>query len=383
MRRWLLAAFAVPATVLAQPISNGVPATGDPAVIALVATSDLDQVGCTASVIGPHTAITAAHCVAGRDPRTLQVFFGSSIADGGVYIAVSDAGMHPGFDPGGRDVALITLREPAPVMPLVLEPMTLDASLVDTSFRVVGFGITGLGLGDAGLKREGTARIAAVRPEELVAVPDPSLSCLGDSGGPAILPAGTIAGVVSRGDAGCMDHAVYTRVDFAQSTFIQPYLAETAPGAASVGEACFYEEHCNGGPCLQTNDDPLLYFCSRSCQRDSDCPATMECASDGCRYPAPSPGALGSSCAANTDCTTRLCLDQVCTRSCDDTNACPADYECLGNEVERYCFAATGGCGGCAGGGSDGSWIVLAAALLLLTSRRGTASSGRRSSRRG
>ncbi len=259
MRCWLIAITAVPAIALAQPISTGTPASGDPAVIALVSASG--QAFCTASVIGPHTAITAAHCVDGLDARTLSVFIGSSVADDGVLIPVSDARMHPGFDPGGRDVAMLTLREMAPVTPLVLEPATLDASFVDTTLRLVGFGITGQGQDDAGIKREGTAKIAAVRAEELVVVPGPSLSCLGDSGGPGLLPAGTIAGVVSRTDSECSDHAIYTRIDVARSILIEPYLAETAPGTAATGDACFYDGHCAEGACVQSTDDPLLYIC--------------------------------------------------------------------------------------------------------------------------
>jgi hypothetical protein len=86
-----------------------------------------------------------------------------------------------------------------------------------------------------------------VQAKELTAVPGPSLTCLGDSGGPALLPSGTIAGVVSRVDAQCVDHAVYTRADTAQDVLIQPYLADTAPGAATEGEPCFYADHCAAG----------------------------------------------------------------------------------------------------------------------------------------
>jgi secreted trypsin-like serine protease len=242
----LVALIALPlASATAQPVTNGAADSGDDAVVALV-NAPTKQVICTASIIGPHTAITAAHCIANRDPTTLRVFFGSSIGFGGLFLQVSDTRAHPGFDPGGRDIALLTLRQRAPVAPLVLEP-ALAATLVDTSIRVVGFGLTGGSVDDAGDKRAGTARIASLRPEELIAVPGPSLSCLGDSGGPALLPAGTIAGVVSRVDSQCIDHAVYTRADAAQDALIRPYLADTAPGAATEGEPCFYADHCAAG----------------------------------------------------------------------------------------------------------------------------------------
>src|SRR5688500_14178537 len=100
---------------MGRPITNGQPDTGDPAVIALVNAND--QVMCTATIIAPHHAISAAHCVDGRDARALRVFVGSSIADGGDFLRVADARIHPGFDPGGRDIAVMTLRDEATVTP--------------------------------------------------------------------------------------------------------------------------------------------------------------------------------------------------------------------------------------------------------------------------
>jgi len=243
MHRWLVVlAAASSADAFAQPVTNALPDTGDPAVIALLNASD--QLVCTAAVIAPHTVLTAAHCLAGK-PLTLKAFFGSSVEDGGTKIAVTDARQHPQFDPGGNDVGMITLADPAPVTPLALAP-PLDGSLVGTSFRVVGFGTTGA-LGGQGVKRLGTAKVAALGAGDFIAVPDLSLSCLGDSGGPALLAGDAIGGVVSRVDAQCVDHAVYTRVDIAMEILIQPYLDETAAGTAGAGEPCFYDGHCAAG----------------------------------------------------------------------------------------------------------------------------------------
>ena len=230
-------------TALAAPISSGDVDTSDPAVGAIITSAG--NVMCTATAIGPHTVITAAHCVV-RDPTTLRVFFGNVAGEDGWLIPVSDARAHPGFDPGGRDIALMTLRASAPVTPLALEG-PLNAALVGDNVRIVGFGLTGLATADEGIKRVGTARIASMQPEELIAVPDPSLPCMGDSGGPALLASGTIVGVVSRSDSTCIDHAVYTRIDAAQTALIVPYLAETALGAAQEGEPCFYDGHCAAG----------------------------------------------------------------------------------------------------------------------------------------
>lgn len=381
MRRWLvtcaLAACASPVERAAtQPITNGTADIGDPAVVGLV---DQDgQLGCTASILGPHTAITAAHCI-GTPARKLRAFFGADAAEGGTYIAISDARLHPLFDPTGHDIAMLTLREEAPVTPLALEA---NPAVAGTSIRLVGYGITGGGRSDGGTRREGTARIESVEAQEFTSVPDPSLSCSGDSGGPALLEAGTIVGVVSRGDAMCTDHAIYARVDTARADFIEPYIAETAPGTASVGDACLYEGHCSGGPCLQAHDDPELYFCSHACASDSECPPPMVCAADGCRYPEPSPGALGSPCDTDDACTSHVCRDRACTRSClQADDACPADFECRGSGLSYYCVPVDSGCG-CSGGAGGGaaSLVVIGLALFASRARRsGRPASARRS----
>lgn len=383
MRRAVLAcvlvACAAPAERTAeQAVTNGAADPDDPAVIALV--DDAARVGCTASAIGPHTAITAAHCIAGRDPRTLRVAFGTSV-DAATLVAVSDGRVHPAFDADtlAHDVAMLTLRDSAPVAPLALA--SIDASLVGTSIRVVGFGTTGAGGTDSGTKRAGTARISDVQADELVADPDPSQPCHGDSGGPALLGTGAVAAVVSRGDAACADHAIYARIDVARAVLVDPYLAETAPGTAATGDACFYDDHCAEGPCLAAHDDPLLYFCSRACQRDGDCPAAMECAADACRYPEPSPGALGSPCDANAACTSGVCLQQVCTRSClASADSCPADFACTGSGLAYYCFAKPGGCGGCSGS-EGGGWLAVVIGLSFARGRRTGRSASPRDSR--
>jgi hypothetical protein len=269
MRCWLVVLAALSSgSALAQPVTDGLADNEDPAVIALV--NAKDQLVCTAAVIEPHTALTAAHCIVG-DPLALRAFFGSAVLDGGTLIAVTDARAHPLFNPGGNDIAVLTLGEAAPAPPLL--PASVNASLVDTSFRVVGFGLAGAKIGGAGVKRTGNARITRITAEDFTAVPGPSLACLGDSGGPALLPSGGIAGVVSRVDTECVDHAVYTRVDEALEPLIVPYLAETAAGTAGEGEPCFYAEHCSAG--FECSDDRICETPSGGCGCRSSQPSSL------------------------------------------------------------------------------------------------------------
>jgi secreted trypsin-like serine protease len=364
MRGWLwliLAACATPpAGTAAQAVTAGSDDPADPAVVAIV--DPAGQTLCTASAIGPHTGITAAHCFGGPPARTLQIVFGSMVGSGGVTAHVADARPDPAFDPStfAHDVAVFTFREMAPVAPLALDARTIDATLVGTTFAAVGFGSTG-SAADEGVKRTGTAQISDVQATELATVADPSQPCAGDSGGPMLIAPDAVAAVVSHGDAACMDHAIYARIDVERASLVDPYIAATAPGSAHTGDACFYDGHCADGPCLQTKDDPLLYFCSRTCTHDSDCPAAMTCGADGCRYPEPSPGALGSPCTTDAQCTSNTCHLKACTVSCFGTpEVCPAGYECRGQDLSQYCVAVPQGCGGCASGsGAAGAWIIV------------------------
>jgi hypothetical protein len=354
----VLAACAAPVGTAAQAITNGSDDAGDPAVVAIV--DDQGNVGCTATVIEAHTALSAAHCFVGIDPRKLRVWFGGS-----VYSVIAAGRSHPMFDPTtfANDIALLTFRDAAQPAPLAIETA---APLVGDTIRIVGFGTTSATASDNTTKRAGSAMIGDVQPAEFTIMPTPSQPCHGDSGGPAITAAGTVDGVVSHGDGACSDHAVYARVDVAKP-FIDQYVAETAPGTASAGQACLYDGQCDAGPCLVASDDPELAFCGKPCTSDGDCPAMMACDDGECRYPVPSPGALGGACATDGDCTSDTCLDSVCTRSCGPSAACPSGFVCGGTR-EGYCYPSVdGGCGGCAGGGAPGLVMGL---LVLARARR-------------
>ena len=380
---WLVVVgCAAPVASATQAVTNGSGDPGDPAVVALVGSDG--AVLCTASVIGPHTGIAAAHCFSGPPARTMRVFFGNDVASGGAFSSVADAKQHPAFDltTFANDVAMFTFRDASPVAALSLDTRTIDTSLVGTTFDAVGYGTTG-SAADSGTKRAGTVRISDVGPAQITTVPDPAQPCRGDSGGPMLITPDAVTAVVSHGDVACTDHAIYQRIDVVRSAFVDPYIAATAPGTAHTGDACFYDGHCAEGPCLQAKDDPLLYFCSQTCTKDSDCPDAMTCATDGCRYREPSPGAIGAPCSADAQCTTQTCREQVCTVSCLGTaEVCPAHYECRGQDLAQYCFAPPGGCGGCASDG-DGLpiWLILGVVWYAASRQRNTSTTDRASRR--
>jgi MYXO-CTERM domain-containing protein len=373
---WLACAPPVDSATQTAAITQGI-ATQDPAVVAIIGPDG--TVGCSGTLIAPHTVLTAGHCVPPLRRRELRVFFGDSVGGAGQFIAVSDTHVHPEHVPAtlAHDLALFTLREPGPVGALSLDPRTLDASLVGQTLRMVGFGVTAPDAGDSGTKRSGTARVTGLDPVDVTVVGAPSLPCRADSGGPALLDDGSgerIAAVVSRGDAACVVSGAFARIDVARASFIAPYLAATGPGTAATGDPCFYDGHCAEGTCRQAADDPLLYFCARPC--GDGCPAAMTCAASECRHPLPSPGALGSSCLGAEECTSDDCYrpddgDGTCTRSClGKPDSCPAGFECAAIDTfVNNCLPEPGGCG-CTAGAHSGGWILPVGLIVALRLRR-------------
>ena len=372
-----------------RPVTAGTPDDADPAVVGIVRADEPTRLRCTGTVISERVVLTAAHCDVQWDAASYAVFFGADVTAGGKVVAILEAVAHPDFDDTAtHDLALLLLAEAAPTdaMQPIAEPVIAGAPPVPV--RLVGFGDTVAGAEDNGRKREGWAQTTEVTDRFVVLGANPSLPCNGDSGGPVFAATGAgeaLAAVVSRGDASCETYGKATRVDVHLASFIEPYIAATAPGSVSAGRACLYDEQCTGGLCVEATDEPLLRYCSQECGKGDACGAGMSCAAGVCRFPIPSPGAIGSSCAEHADCLRGECLDEGwCSIRCvSGRGDCPGGYQCehLGG-VDFFCTPAPnkvdgdGDEGGCAVGKRSGSWggwgALLAGgiALLIRLSRR-------------
>jgi uncharacterized protein (TIGR03382 family) len=380
------------------PITNGTLTTGDPSVVALVRTG-AKTAFCTGTLISPRVVITAAHCVEPGVTDHTQVFFGADLGAPGTFIDVVYAEQAPGFDRAAltNDVALLVLAEPSPEPPRPLWQLALDPAFVGRTIRIVGFGSTGGPSNTFMLKREAVATIAELDAKTFLFHPEPSQTCAGDSGGPAFSTIDGVEyliGIARSGDPGCVMFARHTRSDPFVASFIAPFLADTADGAAEVGDPCYYPENCTSHLCSSAPDDPRIRYCSRTCASGADCPLGMACHDSGsglqCVLPLPTPGALGAACAADGDCRDRACAridrDQplACARPCQglDDPSCAGGQSCqpTADDPGRYLCASPIPDGGCSAAGGSSS-IGVALAMLVAARRRRRHAEARRPAR--
>lgn len=389
MIAWAWLGCAVPGDDVGEitgAITNGSRDEGHLAVVALSLTRTTPY--CSGTLIAPRVVLTAGHCISGPVPA---VYFGTApLEGGGVWIDGVHAERHPLFQGGPptvHDLGLILLAEPAPVEPAIISTQPLDATFVDAPLRVVGYGSTGGTAPMTGIKRVGTARGLDFAETTFRFAPDPSQTCLGDSGGPTFVTRGgreELLGVASSGDVDCASFGRSTRVDDAADV-IAAFVARTGVGSAGASERCYFPEQCAVGTCVAAPDDHRLHYCATSCNRDGDCADGLICATGEalCRHPMPTPGAFGGACERDADCVDHVCSRHAvgaagsCSLRCipEDDTSCPSRFTCApdsGHGGRHACFADVGG-GGCASTGSRAQELLglpFVLALLLRWRRR-------------
>jgi len=270
-----------------SPIIGGTADDGDPAVVMLVSypSDESTYYTCTAEVISPTVLLTAAHCVdaANHTGHTFGVFlepdatpYKASVKTLKPHLkAVREVHAHPQYDPNGSgypaDVGVAILAEPVSIAPLPINRTALDSSIVGKSSRIIGYGQTVSGTFNV-KKYQATTSVNKLENDghTVVVGDDARRTCLGDSGGPALVTLNgveTIIGTNSYTNTnGCTEPSHFQRVDVYKA-FIDSYLSSDDAGAPTdagtdsggpmdAGTDSGSPPDAGGGPCPTSEREP-------------------------------------------------------------------------------------------------------------------------------
>ena len=278
---------AAPISTRVAAITDGVEDTGHRSVGYLAAG---DEVGCTGTVVGPRTVLTAGHCISGES----QIL----VLDGARY-ASSSSVIHPGYDPVTHldDIGVLRLELPVHVVPSALAP---KPRATGSSVTMVGFGATSEGAADFGTKYRAANTIKSLHTTSFnIAGTGGGKGnvCHRDSGAPVFegaLGSGPQIGVIIGGVPPCGSVGIAVRVDvylswLRDNTRVSGLAVLGEPG--TFGMPCTTGQDCTGGIC-QLDQASGDRFCSLTCSADDACPGGGACAVAGraaatCQLPPP------------------------------------------------------------------------------------------------
>lgn len=269
-----------------QAITDGVQESGHRAVGYLEAG---DSVGCTGTLVGRRTVLTAGHCVSAGASQTFVV-------EGARYTSSSST-IHPQYDATSHDndVGMLILGRGVHVVPTAVAAIPRP---VGQKITLVGFGATAQGAGDVGTKRSAVNTIESLHPTSFNFAGTGGGEgnvCHKDSGGPVYVDAGTKEqgpqlGIVIGGENPCGTRGIAMRADVYVS-----WLRSTSGGDVAVegekagyGLPCADGDECKSGLCASDGAGGDRY-CSAAC---GACPEGAPCLDAGsgkrvCGLPAP------------------------------------------------------------------------------------------------
>lgn len=365
-----------------QAIVGGTLDTGDPAVVSL---TEHGSPFCTGTLIGPHTVLTAGHCIESTVPTAVHI--GTYAYQPVQIVPVASAVVNPNYQGRigiGQDIALVRLATGVTGIPAIpLNETALTNADIGKPLRHVGFGVTSMANhSSSGTKYQVSVPIRALQNGEVESGAPGQTPCSGDSGGPGFFT-GTdgverVAGVVSYGDAYCSGQSGWdTRVD-RHVAWIRGTSADWEEATCAAGDRCKTDcptvdwdclcgkdGMCSKAQCPDLSQDPDCIDCGANgicsqatcpsvdpdcvCAQDNvcnpqcpspnvdpdckDCRANAICSVASCPSPDPDCAVEFGSCTAALQCQSRLCVTDVqhayyCSRKCSRTGDCPADMTC-------------------------------------------------------
>lgn len=233
-------------------------------------------VGCTGTVVGRRTVLTAAHCISGGT----QTF----VLGGFSYVSSSSA-THPQYNPVSHDndIGLLLLERGVHLVPSALDPKSRP---VGAAVTLVGFGATTEGGSDSGTRRVATNTISSLHTTSFNMAGTGGGKgnvCHHDSGAPVFVGGASgeaQLGVVIGGAPPCGNIGIAMRVDI-----YLPWLRTTALGDVAVkgevgakfGLPCATGQECASGLCQEDQASGDRY-CTAACDGASaTCPEGGEC----------------------------------------------------------------------------------------------------------
>ncbi len=362
--------------------------------------------GCSSTLIGRKTVLTAAHCVRGGN-SVIKFTTKDSVTRS------TSVKVHPNYDgdvSDDADIAIIHLEKNVPgVRPATLVKSKLK---VGEPLVLVGFGLTDKNQYKGGKKYGGKNRIDALKSKTFHILNEKgAASCPGDSGGPSFALRGEkeyLAGVHSRGSyppcGTLFGYGIDVRVDVFLAWIkkeagadlyngeaidtVAPKVTITSPADGAVKPHTFTvqasitdnvavtraELWLNGTVQMEkTGKSPYTFSLEGLYPVDHKIKvraydAELNWSEDEIAIKVKQGKPFGDACIKDANCASGRCLNEpdrapFCTKKCTADSGCPDGFGC---GVDGVCVPLVGESGCVVGQGSSSAWATLGLLVLLL-----------------